>query len=65
MKRSRFTAEQTTGVLREGWTEATIGDVCRRQGLSKTAFCKWKARYQGMEESKAKWLEALGAIMQG
>jgi putative transposase len=33
--------------------------VCRRHGISTTAFYKWKARYGGLEVSEARRLKAL------
>jgi putative transposase len=34
-------------------------DLCRRHGISTTTFCKWKARYGGMEASDARRLKVV------
>lgn len=59
MKASRFTEEQIIGILREQETGAATADVCRKHGISSATFCKWKAKYGGLEISNAKRLKAL------
>lgn len=34
MKRSRFTEEQITGILREQEASVPVADLCRKHGLS-------------------------------
>jgi len=58
MKRSRFTAEQIIGVLREQEAGQSTVDVCRRHGISGATFYKWKAKYGGLEVSEARRLKA-------
>ena len=36
-------------------------DVCRRHGVSQSAFYKWKAKFGGMEVSDARKLKSLEA----
>lgn len=59
MKRSRFTEEQIIGILREQESGQKTADVCRRHGISESAFYNWKAKYGGLEVSEAKRLKAL------
>ena len=59
MKRSRFTAEQIFGILREQEAGAATADVCRRHGVGSATFYKWKAKFGGLEVSEAKRLKAL------
>ena len=44
MRKSRFTEEQIIGKAEE---------LCRRHGLSGTTFYKWKAKFGGLEVSRA------------
>lgn len=59
MKRSRFTEEQITGVLKEQEAGAKTADVCCKHGVSEATFYKWKAKYGGMDVSEARRLKAL------
>ena len=59
MKRSRFTEEQITAILREQETGVPVADLCRKHGLSSPTFYKWKAKFGGMGVSEARRLRAL------
>ena len=59
MKRSRFSNEQIIGILREQEAGAVTADVCRSDGISEATFCKWKAKFGGLEVTEAKRLRTL------
>ena len=61
MKRSRFTEEQIIGILKEHQAGLGAKELCRRHGVSDAIFCKWRAKFGGMEVSDAKKLKALEA----
>ncbi len=54
MKRSRFTEEQITGILKEQETEAKTLELCRKHGISSPTFYKWKSKYGGLDVSEAR-----------
>ena len=62
MKR-RFTTEQIIRMLREAEGRVAAGQdvpaVCRELGISESSYYRWKARYQGVEESEARRLREL------
>ena len=59
MKRSRFSEEQIIAILKEQEAGMATADVCRRDGIRSATFCKWKAKYGGLDVSEAKRLRAL------
>ncbi len=61
MKRSRFTEEQISGILKEHQAGLGAKELCRKHGVSDATFYKWRAKFGGMEVSDAKKLKALEA----
>jgi len=59
MKRSRFTEEQIIGMIKEQESGVPTAEVCRKHGISKASFYKYKAKYGGMDVSDARKLKAL------
>lgn len=59
MKRSGFTEEQILGILKEHQAGLSAPELCRKHGISDATFYTWRKRYDGMEVSDARRLNAL------
>ena len=59
MRKSRFSEEQIISILAEQERGMSTSEVCRRHGMSSATFCKWKAKFGGMDVSDARRLKTL------
>ena len=59
MKAKKYSEEQIIGALQEVDKGSKVEDVCRRMGVSKVTFYRWKAKFSGMQVSDAKRLRQL------
>ena len=59
MRKSRFTAAQIIGMIKEQEAGLPTSELCRQHGLSPATFYKLKAKYGGMDLSDAKRLKQL------
>ena len=59
MKRSKFSEAQAAMNLRQADEGATIGEVCRRAGISEATFYVWRKKYAGLRPSEMKRLKQL------
>ena len=48
MKRSRYTEEQIAFALRQAEGGTSVGEVCRKMGISENTFYRWKRKFFGM-----------------
>lgn len=58
MRTSRFTQEQILAILTEA-DQSSVGEVCRRHGISDKTYYRWKSKYGGMSRSEATRLKQL------
>jgi putative transposase len=61
MRKSRFTAEQIIGFLKQAEGGMAVAELCRMHGFSDASFYKWRAKYGGMEADEAQRLRELEA----
>jgi putative transposase len=59
MKAKKYSEEQIIGALQEVDGGSTVEAVCRRLGVSRVTFYRWKAKFSGMQVSDAKRLRQL------
>ena len=63
MGRKRFRAEQIINMLREAEVllnqDSTVGEVCRKLGISEQTYYRWRKDYGGMRVDQAKRLKEL------
>ncbi len=59
MKKKRFKPEQISSILREYDNGKDVSTIVREHGVSKSAFYKWRERFQGMDSKSLKRLKDL------
>ena len=59
MKRSKFSTEQISRILKEFDQGKSTEQITRDHGVSKATFYKWRQRYGGLEASELKRLKEL------
>ena len=60
MKGTRFSEERIIGILKEADCEtSTIGELCRKHGVSEQTFYRWRRKYGGLAVSEGRGLKDL------
>lgn len=59
MKRSKFSEQQIAFILRQAEEGVSVGEVCRKVGISEQTYYRWRKRYGGMMPSEMKRLKQL------
>jgi len=60
MKGARFSEERIIGILKEADCKtSTIGELCRKHGVSEQTFYRWRRKYGGLSVSEARRLKDL------
>jgi len=60
MKKKRFSETQIFAILKEGESKAMpVPELCRKYGVSQSAYYQWKSKYGGMSASELSRLKSL------
>jgi len=59
MKKSKFSEAQIAFVLKQAEDGASVGEVCRKAGISEATFYNWRKKYAGLMPSEMKRLRQL------
>lgn len=59
MKRSKFSEAQIAFVLRQAEDGTSVGEVCRKTGISEATFYAWRKKYAGLMPSEMRRLRQL------
>ena len=51
MKKSRFTDSQIMAALKRVEAGLPVPEICRELGISSALFCRWRAKFGGMDAS--------------
>jgi putative transposase len=49
MPKSRFTEAQIMAILKESEAGAKTAKLCRKHGVSKATFYRWRSQFRGMD----------------
>ncbi len=59
MRKSKWMDEQIIGLFQEAEAGTPVTELCRRLGLSKETFYRWRKKFGGLQVSDAKRLRQL------
>ena len=59
MKKSKFTEAQIIFAIKQSETGVSVGEVCRKMGISEATFYNWKKKYGGLGVSELRTLRQL------
>ena len=59
MSRKRHSVEHIIAAVKAHETGTSVGEICRKMGISEATFYRWKKVYGGLEPDQARELKQL------
>jgi putative transposase len=59
MRKLRFSEHQIVSILREPEMGATVEEVCRKAGIARQTYYRWRAKYGGLLPSEIRRIRLL------
>jgi putative transposase len=59
MRASRFTDAQKAFILKQGAEGMSVGEICRKAGISQATYFNWKKKFGGMTPPEMRRLKQL------
>ena len=59
MKKSKFTEAQIIFAIKQSETGVSVGEICRKMGISEATFYNWKKKFGGLGVSELRKLRQL------
>ena len=59
MKASKFSDAQKAFILKQAEDGLSVGEVCRKAGISEATFYNWRKKYAGLLPTEMRRLKAL------
>jgi putative transposase len=59
VSKSRFSKDQIIAIQKESEAGVETGELCRRHGIARASFYRWKSKFGGLELSEARRLRQL------
>ncbi len=59
MKKTKYSEQQIAFILRQAEEGVSVGEVCRKAGISEQTYYRWRQKYGGLMPSEMKRLKQL------
>jgi putative transposase len=59
MKKTTFTEAQVVFAIKQSETGVSVGEICRKMGISEATFYNWKKKFGGLGTTELRRLRQL------